>query len=84
MVVKPSSSVSSVTNLKFKNSNNPILKPSAGIICKGYAVKDRIITATYTYAAITDYVLPAIAATTYGAIVTPIDYTDNTTIPINT
>lgn len=28
--------------------------------------------------------LPAIAASTYGAIVTPVDYTDNATIPIST
>lgn len=53
-------------------------------MCTAYAVKDRIITTIYTYAAINDYLLPTLAATAYNTIVTPIDYADNTTIPKST
>ncbi|CAD8140771.1 unnamed protein product [Paramecium octaurelia] len=84
IVVKPLSTIQAQASLKFKNSNNPIQVPTTGIVCTAYAVKDRIITTIYTYAAINDYLLPTLAATAYNTIVTPIDYADNTTIPKST
>ena len=66
------------------NINNPIISPTAGIVCKAYGVKDRIVTVIYTYTAITTYTLPGILASSNNYIVTPVDYTDLTTIPFDT
>lgn len=70
--------------LKLTNTNNPTTNPTAGIVCKGYAVKNRVVTAIYTYSPITTYTLPTISASAYSMIVSPVDYADNTTIPLDT
>lgn len=54
-----------------------------GVVCTGYAVKDRIVTAIYTYAAITDFVVGVITDTNSEFLVTPIDF-DPLLIPFGT